>query len=416
MNGENKHLDIVNWEPKISVRQVSNSINDVVETGKQIIKNTEEDLDYIFENVKECVQRCGVSIDNIRLRLTHRFIQYSSLVLGALCSNGLIPADIIKENYEKISDQLRRNPNAKILHLKNPKESVWPNEQGETADPVFDDIEPDSFVFEENREAWVFIHGMSYKALKKDGSDFSSSRQIDAFDYFANFEKEARVFNPDPNAPLPPDTSKIDIYLITYDSEMSDEEEEKIKVLLQSVVIGGGNYNLLIAAVFWKEMKRRAEKTAAYIKPFLEKLDRNTGRAITHSLGCYVLAYVAEQIISQNNDLQAFNSWWCMSPAIPSDSFSNTGSLQHAPLIAGSFDGLLYGTSVWYSLGDLVLMLLYPLAACTTALGLTGLGVNDNHWAEDYNITNITDVHHGPDGEYIQRLGSRIREALRTTV
>jgi len=415
LNDENENFG---WKPKISVKDVSQGINDVVDTGKQIIDNTLSDVDYIFHNIEDCVEGCGVSIDNIRLRLTHRAIQYISLITGALCKNGLIPGDIIGTVYNTIKDDLEKTnvEPPKILHLKNPKEAIW-GINGNVAEPDFNEIDPKIFVADPQREAWVFIHGMLYKALKKDGSDFSSHNQIDAFDYFANFETEAKVFQPNPNAPFPPDTSKIDIYLVSYDSEMKEDDKRIIKRALRTYVLGGGNFHLLIAAVFWREMKRRAEETAEHIKPFLIALEGNHGRAITHSLGCYVLAHASENINKGCNletSHRSFLSWWCMSAALPSDAFSNTGDFTYAPLIAGGYDGPRYGTSVWYSLCDLVLILLYPLATCTTALGFTGMGVNDNHYAGDLDITSSTDIYHGPDGIYIDRLGSKIREYLGT--
>ncbi|MBU5233930.1 hypothetical protein KQI01_01975, partial [Vibrio cholerae] len=83
---------------------------------------------------------------------------------------------------------------------------------------------------------------------------------VDVFDYFYNFERKAKIFNPDPNSRPNQDNSKIEIYLVSYDSEMRDDDEEEIKVLLQSQVLGGGNFYLLTAAVYWREMVRRAKK------------------------------------------------------------------------------------------------------------------------------------------------------------
>lgn len=404
------------WKPKISVKQVANTLSDIVQTGRTIIGNTIADVDYILGNIKGCIQGCERGIDNVRLRLTHRGIQYISLVTGVLCSTGLIPSDIIKRIYEKLSRKLERDPEHKIFHLTNPKLYVW-----EGAEPLYNEIDPNSFVFNQDKEAWVFIHGMLYSALKKDGSDFKRSEtKVDVFDYFYNFERKAKIFNPDPNSRPNQDNSKIEIYLVSYDSEMRDDDEEEIKVLLQSQVLGGGNFYLLTAAVYWREMVRRAKKTANHIIPFLDKLANNKGRAITHSLGCYVLAEAAQKInknASESSYHRAFGSWWCMSAALPSDAFSNTGDFDKAPLIAGKgadHERIWSGTTVWYSLADIVLMLLYPLGSCTTALGLTGLGVNDKEIAEDENITTITDVHHGPAGDYIERLGPSIQEVLGT--
>ncbi|MGM0924692.1 MAG: hypothetical protein ACQEWW_26490 [Bacillota bacterium] len=414
MDHEEKNRELAKWKPKISVKKVAQAINDVVDTGKQLIENTLNDINEILGGIENCIRTCGRELDDIRLRLIHRGIQYISTTLRTICVNGLIAGDVIEEVYNKISGEIRHFPEPKILHLQNPRSSVWPDENGQVAKPIFVEIDPREFVYNEDTEAWVFIHGNLYKGIKKDGSDFSSEKQDDVFDFFTFFEKEAQVFHPESKC----DTETINIYLISYDSEMRDEDERTIKNALKSYILGGENFHLLMAAVFWREMELRAEETAVHIRPFLEKLETNRGRAITHSLGCYVLAY-ASQMMNDNTSPQAetnivsFKSWWCMSAALPSSAFSNTGSFKYAPLIAGSWrTGLIEGTSVWYSLGDNVLILLYPLATCTTALGFTGLGVNDSEWAEDYDITSITGVYHGLKGEYIKALGPKIREVL----
>lgn len=411
------------WKPKINVKQVAKSIDELAEIGKQIIKNADEDFKAFYEDFEKCIgvdiNECGVLIDNTRLRLTHRIIQYYSLAIGALCSQKLIPTNTIDKVYQKLKRILNHDDiKPQILRLTNPSNSVWPNQQGHTEKTKYKIINPEEFILEEGREAWVFIHGMLYKALEKDGSDFSSAERKSVFDFFSDFEKEAEVFKPSSQESERPDSSKIDIYLVNYDSEIRDEDEEQIKIVLESYVLENSNFYLLIAAVYWKEMERRAEKAATHIKPFLEELVRKRNwkwRAFTHSLGCYVLANAAEQIKEiQDSEVFGFQSWWCMNAAMTSDSFSNTGDFKHAPMITPSPQGIKQGTSVWYSLGDIVLMLLFPLCTCTTALGFTGLGINDDRRAKDHDITFVTDVHHGPHDEYMKKLGLTIREGLGT--
>ncbi|EML6325191.1 hypothetical protein QCQ60_005562 [Bacillus cereus] len=423
---DDNNLYTKRWKPKINVKQVAKSISELAEIGKQIIKNADEDFKAFYEDFEKCIgtdiKECGVFIDNTRLRLIHRMIQYYSLAIGALCTQKLIPTNIIDDVYEKLKIILGHDDiKPQILRLTNPSKSVWPDQDGNIEKPKYDIINPEEFILEEDREAWVFIHGMLYKALKRDGSDFSSfssTERKSVFDFFADFEKEAEIFKPSSHESERPDSSKIDIYLVNYDSEIRDEDEEEIKIVLESYVLENGNFYLLIAAVYWKEMERRAKKAATYIKPFLEELVRKRnwkGRAFTHSLGCYVLANAAEQIKEiQGSEVFGFQSWWCMNAAMTSDSFSNTGEFKHAPMITPSPQGIKQGTSVWYSLGDVVLMLLFPLCTCTTALGFTGLGINDDRRAKDHDITFVTDVYHGPHDEYMKKLGPTIREALGT--
>ncbi|CAH0346698.1 hypothetical protein [Bacillus sp. CECT 9360] len=412
MQEENQNL--VGWQPKINISSAAKAVTDVADIARQIAENTiKEDIPYFFENIWDCVEGCGVSLDKIRLRLMHRAIQYITLVTPALCnvSYQWIYPEIIRP---KVRDRIRQYPFPTIRQLLNPREAVWGNAQGQIEPPRYSTpIDPNTFIFDDTREAWVFIHGMLYKAVERDGSDFTHDERIDAFDFFRTFESEARVFNPDRSIPNPPNAALIDIYLISYDSEMSGEDERQLQMVLEDFVFNG-NIFPTIAAAFWTEMKTRAEETATYIRPFLEELQgRNRGRAITHSLGCYVLAHAAQQMM-ENERIAAFSSWWCMSAAMRSDAFSNTGEYNLAPLIAGIWDGLGHGTSVWYSLADVTLQIIYPFGECATALGMTGLGVNDDGYAHDFDITKIVDVYHGPAGEYMTRLGSHIRGALNT--
>ncbi|SFH47376.1 hypothetical protein SAMN04487776_11837 [Priestia megaterium] len=402
----------------ISWGKACETISDVAETARTVIDNTAEDINHILGNVEDCVRCCGRAIDDTRLRIIHRQIQYYTKVIEAITRNGLVPADIIEDIYNLLEGELEGKPQHKIVHFKNPI-SIW-----DCSDPEFIEIDPETFEMPLNKEAWVFIHGLRYKAMNRDGSDFEIDKfkKDNAYEFYKFFEEEAKMFDPKGI-----DYENVNVYFVSYDSEMSDEDEEKIKVVLEALGIGGPQFHLILAAIFWREIEKRAKATGNYIMPFLNKLSKkNKGRAVTHSLGCYVMAHAAQQM---NPTAPSFQSWWCMNAALPSDAFTNTGDFQRAPRIAGVWDPdrdpnrepdtpptVIIGTTVWYSVSDLVLMLLYPLANFHPAIGQTGIGIvaqSAEMWVSDVDVTLATGINHRAE-DYFKPLGPSIRALLNT--
>jgi len=411
------------WKPKLSMKNVTNAINEVGEFAQTVIDNTQDDINFILGQAEDCIRTCGASVDQVRIRVQNRQIQYYTTVIEALTRNFLIPIDLIEFAYEHLQRKLRKYPNPKIFHFENPW-ILWgnytcPNNPNDVCpEPILTEIIPEEVELKEDRDPYIFIHGMVYEATKKDGSDLSRSEPTNAFGFYSIFENQAKMF-----INLPPEQrDKIDIYLVEYDSEMSEKEEDIIRnFLIERILIDLNPYEfLIIAAIFWREMEKRAKETGDYILPFIEKLrDKNQGSVITHSLGGYVMAHSAHKIIDTKgySDYKKITKWWCLSPALPSDAFTNTGDFEKAPFIAGPMPGeeLWLATTVWYSLADIVLMLIYPLANYHPALGQTGIGVVETRgYVRDINITKTTLTTHGPGGAYMERLGPCIRKFLRT--
>ncbi|PFQ95922.1 hypothetical protein [Bacillus cereus] len=411
------------WKPKLSMKNVTNTLNEIGDFAQTAIDNTQGDINSILGNAEDCISTCGASVDAVRIRVQNRNIQYYTSVIEAITRNFLIPVDLVEYVYGQLKDKLKKNPYPKIFHFENPW-IIWGNAKCPTnpnkdcPDPILTEINPTEIELKKDRNPYLFIHGMVYEATKKDGSDFSRSEPTDAYGFYSTFEKQAKMFINMPEEKR----DKIDIYLVEYDSEMSEDEENIIRdFLIEHILIDLDPYEfLIIAAIFWKEMERRAKVTGNYILPFIEKLrDENQGSVITHSLGGYVMAHAAHKIIDTKgfNDRKSIQKWWCLSPALPSNAFTNTGEFEKAPFIAGPSRGeeIWGATTVWYSLSDIALMLLYPLANFHPAMGQTGIGIVETiGYVRDINITKTTCTTHGPGGAYMERLGPCIRWFLRT--
>ncbi|MEC2472689.1 hypothetical protein P9W87_15815 [Bacillus thuringiensis] len=390
-------------KPKLSMEKVCNTLNDIAETAKSVYKNSIDDIDYLFGEARDCVEGCGANLDNARLRLTHRGIQYLTTTIEILSKNHLLPTEFIYYIYTLVAEDIARDPKPKLFHFQNPYEAIWDKESPES--PKLIEVDPEKYIPNPNNESWLFIHGMLYKGMNHDGTDIEQI-DLNIYDFYGAFEAEAEMFKEGPNA-------NIDIYLVSYDSEMNKTEREVMEKAIKGNVIASVEafLFLLVAAVYWREMKDRADKTGEYILPFLKRLKGNSGKVITHSLGCHVLAHAGQKIHHIDNMGESFKEWWCMNAALPSDAFSNTGDFNRAPYIADYYeDGKRTGTRVWYSLSDIVLMMIYPLATYHTALGQTGAGISrQENFIEDIDLTNITEVYHAYEGEYINRLGNCIR-------
>ncbi|MEH7126150.1 hypothetical protein V7127_23340, partial [Bacillus sp. JJ1773] len=268
------------------------------------------------------------------------------------------------------------------------------------------EIDENIYQFPPDRIPYLFIHGIEY-----------SDDPCETFSFYRGFEDVVGMF--DKNRQDGPDYSNVDIYLVNYDSKITDEEKTIIragfKTVLGEPVVG--NAPDLFAVVIWREFVRRAEETAVTkVIPFLRKLaDAKLliqGRAITHSLGSYLLAYAGNAI---NPSESIFQSWFCMAAAMPSDAFTSTGKFKYAPSIAGGPEDINYGTSIWYSAFDKVLTFIYPLANRHPAMGQTG-GLIPIRALTDYDVTLcVREAHMLRDG-YFQRLGPTLRYFFGTQV
>ncbi|PNK22787.1 hypothetical protein CBR59_29850 [Bacillus thuringiensis] len=380
---------------------------DLDQLGKQTksiltsVRNSSTDIvKLVYTDISEILgsTRCRDYLTPINSIVIDRESQHQTIVNKILMDQGCYPTELINKVRETLADSIEQNPKTQILKLNNPKEFAWQ----EGIEASWDPIDLNTVTFPHGRIPFVFVHGPQYEELSKPENNHNN-----AFNFYKLFEKYAAwLFKDDSNPP-------IDIYLVSYDTSL---EDDKKKLLIDAFATASGEEvtgesTFLFFIVIWKELVRRAEKAGEDIKRFLEKLSNSEiegAIAITHSLGCHVLAHAAHQLREDQPLLDAFLSWFCMAPTLPSDAFTSTGKFRYAPGIIRRTGDSYETTTVWYSKFDSILTSHYFLAnkGCL-AMGQTGAG-QFPEIAYDIDVTNNVHVYHD-SAKYYELLGTSIR-------
>ncbi|HGA1022406.1 TPA: hypothetical protein ACIQN7_002748 [Bacillus cereus] len=358
------------------------------QTSKEIeglIQSTGKDISDVFDDLKEC----AAAADSIRNKLTNRYIEHHSAILRIGLDSHLMTRDLIEIVWKYVRNNIGPKKTPRIYKLTDPYNSSSAIE-----------IKLENFEFPQGRYPCLFVHGMFYEVSINS-----------AYSFFWDVEGEIELFKTN-------DYKNYDVYLLSYDTDLTDDIDDKIKLAFQFLfgINPKGESLPLVLAVFWRELEERAEKAGDYLLDFLKKLvnfynDSNIypkGFAITHSLGCFTLASAAQKLIEENNMNSAFSKWLCCAAAIPCNGFTKTGFFNLAPRIAGPADGPQYGTSVWYSHTDLVLNHAYPLANPYLPMGVTGP-------LEAYSSVTALDVTAKTHEDHHQAYFKKIKSELKST-
>ncbi|WP_416042490.1 hypothetical protein [Bacillus subtilis] len=385
-------------------KKAENTVNDLQKTGRAVINNTIDDIQLVLGGISECLKE----VDKIRIRAIHRAIEYHTLYQRSMIEAGILRVDLIDKVWEKVFGKIEGNANPKIYQLRNPKQAVWSNSK-----PIMIPINLDSHTFPQRRAPYLFVHGAGKRGNEEE-----------AFDFYEQFELNAKMFNNSNH-----DYSSSDIYIVSYDSLITNNTKLIIKDAFESVLgtLSDSDAPLLFTAVVWREWEKRAEETAEkVILPFMRKMSesgieapRLGAGAITHSLGCYALSHAAQLFVSEipEPSLRPFSFWFCMAAALPSNAFTSTGQFPLAPLIAGRpyQDNLFYGTSVWFSNLDATLGVLYSILANRYfSMGQTGSLVSKEDLV-NLDVTRCSGLEHDYP-IYFKLVKNVIRSALGTEV
>ncbi|PFU19512.1 hypothetical protein [Bacillus cereus] len=368
--------DINLGEAQRRIEDVGRAVGNAVDG---LVDNTVGDIGYILGQAGDCLQ----NLDNIRVRVMNRAAEYHTAIMRIIVDAGIIPADLIEAVWELISGDLAADPNPRLFKIIEPEKLVYSGTSVKETD--FKEVNPND-PLEVGRRPYVFIHGKNY-----------GSGCLEAFEFYKDFEKNIQWFK---NGK---DYSNVDFYLVSYDTRMTDENMTLIRKAI-SAITGGlvtGTGMLFFWAVMWRELERRAQITGDYILPLLQKMNDADvyGRIISHSLGCFTAAHMSSRYIDERRgDRPPVFNWLCLAPAIPANAFTNTGMFENAPRVAVGPDGPGYGTSVFYSYGDLVLFGLYGLLAnYHTAMGNIG-ALESKHPLNNIDVTHLVrDAHLGYD-------------------
>ena len=377
-------------------RKTTSIVRDTQRLGEAFIENTMNDIDAIIGDV----EACGQHLEAIRVRVSNRAVEYQTGIFRILVDTEILPATLIEEVWLQVASELAVEPNPQLFKLDNPEQAVWNGAQ-----PSFTPIPP-SYSFPDFRNAFFILHGMGY--------DGSNKQAFDSM--YKPFEKSARMFNGDTSW-----KRFSDIYLVAYDTRLTDEARTIIRkgfasVLGQQVVGSAPN---TIGAVLWRELERRANLTGEYLAVYLSSLSappHASGFVVAHSLGCFASAAALKSYaLRSTNARRVISQWLCMAAALPANALTNSGIFEES-LNAVTSLAPPFGTFVLFSWFDLVLGAAYtPLVNETLAMGQTGALIPVQPLANS-NVSRLVGETHAISDGYLDKVGPVIRAIYGTTL
>ncbi|MCS7460286.1 hypothetical protein N0M98_09040 [Paenibacillus doosanensis] len=395
----------------VSLKDLENktksAFKSVADTTEAFINNSISDINAILGGIGSCAEAAG----RLGVRITQRALEYETFTARVLFDSGILPTDLVDRAFRVTGQRLVRDPKPKMYYFQNASRYYT----GLDDNPVCTEIQFNNFRLTPGRWPIVFIHGA-----------FVPQTVQAAVDYFSSFEAGARLFQSTSSDTRFDYNQFADIYLVSYDSQIFSQDVVNIRNAIATVLgtVVTGNSPDLIAAVAWKELERRASVTANRVLiPFLGKMKELNeapfvNALVSHSLGCYVAATGANRFMAANpGQRPVFQKWLCMAAALPANAFSGTGITPNAPLVTNPprGNGLIIGTSVWYSIQDSVLPF-YDLTTKQLALGQTG-ALNSVHPVTNFNATPyVGATHYGPlpgsNRSYFELLGPVLRRQV----
>lgn len=391
------------WNMESVGKAAQDTVNAFKKEADTFIQNTTDDINHYIEHTLNCLG----DIDQIRIRIMERYIQYETTYVRALIEAGIIPAELLRKVQDRIFGRVPPPPEPILFFLRNPN-CVW---TGQAPDMVEFDVRNENP--RRGRKPFVFIHGASY-----------ARRWEDAYSFYKAFEVTAGMFK-DGRQP------DYDIYILSYDSDLTNETKLLIRRGIEAELGTAveGESTVIYWAILWRELVARAHCAGEkHLTPLFHKIfaiDDNkmlSGYIISHSLGNEAVAFAAKKYYEGRNDsyIPICQSWWCMAAALPADAFTNTGDYEVSPQISIIGEGN-EGTVVWFSRADAVLSLLYPMGNTTSdgqtmlALGVTGALQHQNPLT-NLDVTQCTKTTHEVSEGYFEKIGKSIRTRLGTEI
>ncbi|AXN37234.1 hypothetical protein [Peribacillus butanolivorans] len=389
----------------VSMKDIGNKLSKatskVADTTQKLLMGVGEDLEGLIDNTRECINSaldCGGNIykeiDDFRNKNILRIIDHHIAINQLLLEIGTIPIELIREVYDRVQKELRKEIKPVIYKVINPKAAVWDGnvELEEISIP---------YTFPENRTPFIFIHGA-----------FNKQNKDTAFDFYKPFEDEVKMFKD-----LPTEFKYIDIYIVSYDTELTDEYEWIIRkgfeLSLGPITDPEPNPEPnMFAAVFWSELIKRAEEVGDALVPFLKGIAEQVnkeqigrGTIISHSLGCHVFAHAAQSFIKESGGTSSiFSEWLCMAAALPMGSLEPGGKYSEANK-AIDVDNPSVG--VYHSYLDGILSTAYIAATGNLAIGQVGVLMKQSN-IYNRNVTLEVNVIHTISDGYFAKLGEEL--------
>ncbi|GBF89899.1 hypothetical protein Rsub_02603 [Raphidocelis subcapitata] len=374
------------WKPPkmslpIKTDPLSVDLSAIATTAQQAIKTVVgavtggvdslmNDVGAVFQGAGECL----ASLDQVRLKVGAQSIKDLKNTMAAIEAAGMLPLDLIYAATEIAAPQLLKDPKPQLWRLLNPYESTWGVPQQA---PQFQKITDPATQIPRGLLSHYFVHGAMY----------TGKPSYAFYNYYLAFENYAKYFQSVPNRDWTCDNSTCAIYILTYDSDITDADEgiarQAIVTVLGSIAASvpvTGPAGFLAAAVIWRELKRRARIAGAYLKNVVATLPHGKEMwgysfIYSHSLGNQVVAHAFHtQYTESPGDSGRFKGWYAFAAAIPAFSFAPVGGIYSKALLAVTSGGYPYNGVIWVysSLKDEALSVLYYLANGHFAMGQVG--------------------------------------------
>lgn len=356
------------WRPNVSfdpptLNDVSDWANERIRagisTGQNIAQNTIDDVRGIFDATSTCL----TAIDNARLDLSHRAIEYSNR--------------IVQESLEPLREWIarfgvrwpRRDPRMRLFLIDSNGDRRYLFGEGDR-DWTWREIRADEVG---NQKLVLLIHGLNTDPTARD-----------AYSYWDGIVKAIRPLR----AHLTdPDYAFV---VVSWDSEIRTSDLRLFGTLLTQA----GSLALVQVGMMlgFDEFVRRARIVGGQIAPILS--NRNLPTLLcTHSLGAECASYAIHQVANTLTDTQ----WIDFQPAVPQNAWDeNTGRYRRVGESFANGNPNSNRHVVVHSELDIVLSLLYNTAVLNVPAGLYGSSRNNTDF-DNVSVVNDVRESHGPD-------------------
>lgn len=354
----------------------------VVETGKDVVNNTVEDIRKIFGGASECL----AEIDSIRVHVMHRIGEYATRILQEL----LRPLfDIVQRGLAGV---VQRDPRPSLWWLTNPYESIWAGDP-----PNIRQITSPSSI--PQGHTLLLIHGMNFKADPRIAYD----------EFVKPFEKQFQYF-------VQGSRTNVNLLFLSWDTWLLDEDKNKI---LAAIGFADAGIGMILWGVLWRELERRAEEVTRYLEPYIKILwryDRNYSNfVISHSLGSYLWSYQISTTV-WNNEEGFSGKWWSFQPAVLFNAYDDGEVFHKVPEWYKFTSDTGHNLYLWHSTTDIVLSTAYLFAKQGLAMGQVGANYAEGHTFWQRDVSAWAGPAHGEteiiprSGGYFRRIGTLIRQ------
>jgi len=286
--------------------------------------------------------------------------------------------------------------NAQLYRLANPKEYFWMNMPPEIE--VINNVDQICCT----KQQLIFVHGMEFHHVDEVLKDL-----------VFHFEQSAELFDWDLD-------HKFEVLFVYWNSKLAPELNSPMYPLRQFVknakTIGKRSLNW---PAFYTDLEKRAINGATSLAPILEDIFNDSRSkpplVITHSMGGLFWAEVIRQ--ARIAAKVKIGSWWNLQPALKWNAFNASQPYESVLKIYESQGDKL---SIWYSLFDVVLGVLF--LGCHKTLAMGQIGAPRRLGISHQDVSLLALETHGqtsffkPSSNFMKKIKPRIYQQIRLMV